>query len=132
MQNCLTPGSEYTGGKAFFEGDFSLIRRIRSDEIGTSECPLLEAPDSLLEAMRIFFIGVAVGLLNGGKDNRSMMIHPSKETEQHASYALWVESIKLLWSSVLTEKDIDSDDLISEFRKEYDDLAKTVDDIPIF
>ena len=40
----------------------------------------MRPPDSLLEAMRIFFLGVSAGIiLDRSEGNRSMMVHPSRE-----------------------------------------------------
>jgi len=131
----LTPGPTYTGGKTFFEKDFGLIRRIRSDEVPSKDQELTEPPESLLEAMRIFFVGVAAGLRSGeeGK-NRSMMVHPSKETMQHANYGHWVRNIQQYWAKTLrlTRADPDRQELIEDFRKAYDDLYKTVENLPAF
>jgi len=132
----LTPGPAYTGGNAFFEQDFGLIRPIRSSELPTKDCPLIEPPNSLLQAMRIFFLGVAAGLKNGeGEEgNRSMMIHPSKETMLHADYQHWVKQIQKYWGKVLTSSGADADyqDLISNFKEAYADLSDTVVDLPPF
>ncbi len=133
----LTPGPTYTGGKTFFEKDFDLIRHIRAKEIPSKDQELTEPPDSLLEAMRIFFVGVAVGLRMGEDEegkNRSMMVHPSKETEQHANYGQWVRNIQKHWARTLRlpETDPDRQELIEDFRKAHDDLLKTVENLPSF
>lgn len=131
----LTPGPTYTGGKTFFEKDFRLVRRIRESEIPSKDQMLIEPPDSLLEAMRIYFVGVAAGLLkNEGKGNRSMMVHPSKITMQHANYDHWVRQIQQYWSKTLRLKEVDPDrlELIEDFKRAYGDLCKTVEDLPAF
>lgn len=133
----LTPGPAYTGGKTFFEKDFGLIRRIRMNEVPSKDQELIEPPDSLLEAMKTFFLGVAAGLRHGedgeGK-NRSMMVHPSKVTEQHANYGQWVRDIQQYWARTLrlTEADADRQELIEDFRKAYNDLHNTVENLPPF
>lgn len=131
----LTPGPTYTGGKIFFEKDLRLIRRIRAGEIPSKDQELTEPPDSLLEAMRIFFLGVAAGVRSGeeGK-NRSMMVHPSKETMQHANYGQWVRSIQQHWASTLQmpEANLDRKELIEDFKQAYDDLFGTVENLPSF
>ena len=131
----LTPGSEYVGGKDFFIHHRNLIRAIPRDEIPTKVIPLVEAPDSLLAAMRVFFIGVAAGrLLNDGSRNRSMMVHPSQETMRHAEYFRWVRQIKDNWETVLNlaEQDADRQELLEDFRVAYDDIAATVPSLPSF
>ncbi len=131
----LIPGPTYTGGKTFFEKDLRLIRPIHINEVPSKEQELMEPPESLLEAMRIFFLGVAAGQKSGeeGK-NRSMMVHPSKETEQHANYGYWVRSIQNCWSTTLQLPGADPDrqELIEEFRNVYDDLSKTVENLPTY
>lgn len=127
----LTPGSAYTGGRAFFEENFDLVRPIPQKDIPTQDRPLGEPPDSLLEAMKVFFLGVAADLKNGGTDNRSMMVHPSKKTMQHANYTQWVRQIQANWRKILalSERDSDRRELLADFSEVYDDLRKTTDDL---
>jgi Z1 domain len=131
----LTPGPAYTGGKIFFEKDLRLIRRIRENEVPSKDQTLAEPPESLLEAMRIFFLGVAAGLRSReeGK-NRSMMVHPSKETMQHANYGQWVRDIQQYWANTLRLPmlDLDRQELIEDFKKAYDDLHNTVENLATF
>lgn len=89
----------------------------------------MEPPDSLLEAMKVFFLGVAADLNNGGNGNRSMMVHPHKRTMQHANYALWVRQIQINWGKILAlgANDSDHQELLADFRTTYDDLSKTVE-----
>ncbi|GCE05750.1 Z1 domain-containing protein [Dictyobacter aurantiacus] len=130
----LTPGPAYTGGKIFFEGDFRLIRRIRESEVPSKDQQLTEPPDSLLQAMQIYFLGAAAGLKCGAQGNRSMMVHPSKETMQHANYDRWVRDIQQLWSQIfqLDKSDYDRKDLVNMFRDAYNDLSATVQDLASF
>lgn len=133
----LTPGASYTGGKAFFEQDFRLVVRIPPNEIPTKDDPLTEPPESLVEALRIFYIGVAVGLMQGsrgGNRNRSMLVHPSKETMQHANYIQWIRTIQETWDGLLnlSEYDADRSDLLEDFRAAHADLNSTAIDLPPF
>ena len=137
----LTTGADYTGGTQFFEHDPSLIRTIPSDQIPSRDNPITEPPESLLDAVRVFFVGVAAGIIHGpsnqgSSQNRSMLVHPSMLTAQHAAFFLWVQTLKSSWSRLLdsnVETDQqDRDALISEFRRAHDDLAQTEPDIPDF
>ena len=133
----LMPGAEYTGGKAFFRGELNRICTIPDNEIPTKEYPLDAPPESLLEAMRIFFLGVTAAIILEGEDlegNRSMMVHPSRETFRHGEYYFWVEQLRNYWIEVLglDEDDPDRLDLVEEFRDSYKDLLNTVSDLPIF
>ena len=135
----LTPGAEYTGGKAFFhDGDgLNRICTIPGSDIPTKEFPLDAPPESLLEAMRLFFLGVTAALVLEGenlKGNRSMMIHPSRETFLHEQYVFWIEEVKNYWLELLAFDGEDPDrlDLLEEFRNSYKDLQDTVPDLPSF
>ncbi len=130
----LTAGRAYTGGRVFFESDFRLVRRIPTTDIPTKSYPLIEPPDSLLEAMKIFFLGVAADLKQHGQDNRSMMVHPSKETMQHANYAHWVRQIQQRWQRTLAlgSQDPDRLELLEDFERAYSDLSDTVKMIASF
>jgi hypothetical protein len=61
-----------------------LVREIPQADMPTATNVLSGAPPSLLEALRVFWIGAAAGLVQGNVRNRSMMIHPSQRTLPHA------------------------------------------------
>jgi hypothetical protein len=130
----LTPGSTYTGGRAFFEGDLALARQIPDDEVPAANVSLHEPPESLLEAMRVFFVGVSVGMRDGGQGNRSMMVHPSNRTMPHGDYSQWVRATRSLWGSILAGSAAEPDfaELIEDFRRAHADLRATVPTIPSF
>lgn len=131
----LTPGPTYTGGTTFFEQNLQLVREIPESQVPTKENVLIEPPESLLEAMRIFFLGVAAGMVLGPYPyNRSMMVHPSHRTTQHEDYFLWVDHVMARWQRTLAElaDDPDREELIEEFHNAYNDLARTAQDLPGF
>lgn len=129
----LMPGEDYTGGVEFFRDQSDLVRDIPTNELPDRDHPAIEPPLSLQEAMRLFFVGVAVGRIRGeerrGK-NRSMLIHPSRTTDAHGRYAEWVRNLKRHWTETLALSEADSDrsELLEEFRGAYDDLQRTVPD----
>jgi len=126
----LTPGEAYVGGRDFFGNNQNLVRTIPPADVPTNANPLPEPPDSLLEALRIFMVGVAVGLMQGGnRGNRSMLVHPSHRTAQHQEYYNWVRDIFDEWKRVLGLQDTDPDkqELVEELRLAYGDLAQTVE-----
>lgn len=129
----LTPGSEYVGARDFFIESRYLAQPIPTGEIQSAGRLLQEPPDSLLQAMRIFFLGVAAGLLlDGGTGNRSMLVHPSQKTRGHKLYFHWVSRIKSAWEDTLQlpENDPDRRELQEDFALTYQDLARTVDGLP--
>lgn len=135
----LNPGDKYTGGMAFFRENHFIVNDIPDDEIYSEDNPFTDAPDTLLEAMRIFFLGVASGRIAGNSTgnprNRSMMVHPSRLVEEHGVYKNWVNTVKNQWAKILIDRD-DTDEskekLVREFISSYEDLADNVSDIPNF
>ena len=131
----LTPGSTYVGGRDFFLDNSDLVLPIPASEIPTRDTQLLEPPATLLQAMRLFLLGVAAGLvLDEGSGNRSMLVHPSQKTRSHKEYFHWVTQIRLNWEKMLElpETDPDRRGMVNEFRIAYKDLARTAEDLPPF
>ncbi|MCK9235712.1 MAG: Z1 domain-containing protein [Bacteroidales bacterium] len=135
----LTPGEKYTGGREFCLENHFILREIPYSEIYGEDNIFDEVPESLKEAMRIFFLSVASGYLMGDKKgnpkNRSMMVHPSRLVEDHNIYYDWVMHIKTHWGEVLSERS-DTDETkqqyISEFKEAYKDLKANAPEIQSF
>ena len=126
----LTPGDGYVGGQDLFADNQNLVRTIPDADVPTNADPLPAPPDSLLEALRIFMVGVAAGLVQGGnRGNRSMLVHPSHLTAQHQEYYNWVHEIFEEWKRILSlpATDPDKQELIEELRAAYNDLEDTVE-----
>lgn len=130
----LEPGAEYVGGLEFFGGAAGLVEVIRPDEIPTDDHPLTEPPESLLEALRTFLLGVAAGLAEGRSErnaNRSMLVHPSQRTEYHREYRRWIGDVFDEWQRVLElpPNDADRQDLLADFQRTYDALIRTAPEL---
>lgn len=126
----LTPGDDYVGGRDFFEKNRDLVRIIPPEDVPTNTYALQEPPVSLLKALKIFMVGVTVGLKQGGnRGNRSMLVHPSHRTAQHHKYYDWVREIFENWEIILKLPDSDPDkqEFIEELNTAYGDLTKTVE-----
>ncbi|MDW5289274.1 Z1 domain-containing protein [Formosa sp. PL04] len=135
----LTPGKKYTGGRAFCQENHFIIRRIPYSEIYSEKNSFEEAPETLQEAMRIFFLSVTSGRLYGDKKgnpkNRSMMVHPSRLVDEHETYYNWVIHIKNFWEKVFLEYKDDNESreqVIAEFKNSYKDLKSTAPGIQSF
>ena len=125
----LDPGADYVGGREFFGDDLTHVRVIPPQDVPVNTNPLTAPPDSLLEALRVFMIGVAAGIREGSnRGNRSMLVHPSHRTAQHQEFYNWVRDIVEEWKRVLAlpAADPDRQELIEDFRDAYDDVAATV------
>ena len=72
--------------------------------------------------------------MDRGNGNRSMMVHPSRETIGHAQYYRWIESVRKNWLEILNlnESEVDYQDLLEEFRYSYQNLQSTVSNLPSF
>lgn len=131
----LEPGREYVGGEEFFVRQLGILRTIPASDVFSHKCIPEEPPASLIEALRVFFIGVAVGsICDNEYGNRTMLIHPSHRTMPHTVFTRWVENIRDLFVEVLgiTVEDPDRIDLLQEFRRAYDDLCDTAENLPDF
>ena len=134
----LTPGADYVGGRDLFLAPGQpLVQVIPTAQIPGPGNVLNQPPDILLEAMASFVIGVSAFMTGdrGTARNRSMMVHPSRETAGHADYRLWVESIRENWARLLElpESDQDRQELIDEeLRVAHANLQRTAPDLPSF
>lgn len=129
----LTPGADYTGGKTFFGNGRDLLRPIPASDISPAgEYIGVDPPSTYLAALRLFLVEVAVGLIQEDPGNRSMLSHPSPRTTDHALFTQWTNQAITQWRSTLqaSAQDPDRLELIREFRYAYDDLARTVDELP--
>lgn len=132
----LQPGSNYVGGSLVFAHGSPYVRLIPSHEIPTPDDHFGEPPETLKEAMALFFIGVASGLhrRDGRPRNRSMMVHPSRLIAGHRQYFTWVRSIRNLWIEILQGNlgDEARDALLNLFRDTQMNLTETIDDLENF
>ncbi len=129
----LTPGEEYTGGTDFFRSNSNLIIEIPVNEISTSDHPLIEIPESLKSALRIFFLGVVAGELNCDQKNRTMLVHPSRLQGDHSDFMHWINNIRGSWERILSGKDDEvKKDLLKEFKVSYQELKQTVPNLQAF
>ena len=126
----LTPGTHYVGGQEIFvEGAGKYVKLILSTEVPDKNEPPQEPPESLRAALRDFFVGVAIGLLEDGfqkGENRSMMIHPAVAKDEHLMFKRWTLQIKDHWTAILKDDTHpDHAALLDEFRKSADGLLET-------
>ena len=133
----LEPGEDYVGGQTFFGDTNGLVRIIPYDDVPTNDNSVSGPPPSLLDALRIFFVGVAAGLIQGrsrNNANRSMLVHPSRETAKHQEYRIWIGQVFDEWQRLikLSNSDPDRDDFIEDFQDAYEEVARTVPDLPSF
>ena len=133
----LEPGEGYVGGVEFFGGNRQFTRVIPQNEIPSADNPLADVPETLLRALKVFFIGVSAGRPTWGPSNpnRSMLVHPSRTTEEHFQYFNSIQAIQTEWVRILGLPDTDPDrsELIQLFAEAHADLQGTAGpDLPTF
>jgi hypothetical protein len=135
----LTPGDTYVGGEIFFEEMPGLVRVIPANEVPSRTNVLTDVPPSLISALQLFVLGVAAGFVLGddqrpGSRNRSMLVHPSRETPGHGQFYHWISQIRQQWLDLLAlaETDPERAHFLESFRSGYDDLQATATNIPDF
>ncbi len=126
----VTPGTSYTGGKAFFLENKNLICDIPSIEVPTKTNILTGPPKSLIKALRFFLLVAAQHSLTRekgmtGKDrNRSMMVHPAVKTSSHKEYKAWVDKAKAGISDFVEKQySKNPSSVLKTFSEEYDSLV---------
>lgn len=132
----LEPGTGYVGGATFFAPTSPWTRIIPPTDIPDPAHPPVDPPESLHEAMRLFFVGAASGMIRREDEprNRSMMVHPSREINPHGIYSNWIQAARTMWSDWLRrpEGDPDREELVAAFRRSYEDIRATQPDIEPF
>lgn len=135
----LTPGDDYVGGETFFKENPQLVRVIPANEIPSRNSPSTDVPPSLITALKLFFLGIAAGFVLGddqrsGTRNRSMLVHPSRETPGHSQFHHWINQIIQQWRYLLSlpENDLERSEFLNSFRPAYDDLKGTASNLPEF
>lgn len=135
----LTPGDAYVGGETFFEEHPNLVRVIPANEVPSHTNVLDAVPPSLISALQVYFLGVAAGFIFGddqrsGSRNRSMLVHPSRETPGHSQFYHWISQIRQQWLALLSlgESDPERVQFLEGFKAAYEDLKITATDLPDF
>lgn len=124
----LTPGKAYTGGKTFFDDEPELIITIPEGEVFHSKRnQLLECPSSLIEALQIHLMGVAIVVKIFKKENfLSMMIHADREQDASEKFYGWVKNVIDAWEKMFScdENDLARQELINSFRTNYPEAIR--------
>lgn len=129
----LEPGDGYVGGEEFFRPGSPYVETIPVGDIPPNNALPVDPPSSLLGALRLFFVGLAVSIING-TGRRSMLIHPARERFVHQENAQWATAAKNEWESALKAPigDPDRNDALADFKRAYDELATTEQGMPSF
>lgn len=123
----LHPGDDYVGGSEFFSVGSPYVKDIPIGDLPQGGILPDEPPESMLEAMRLFFVGLAAS-----NTRRSMLVHPSRFRNDHRAVVQWVTEAKEEWARTLAlpASDPDRTALVADFQAAYNELAKTATDLP--
>ena len=140
----LTPGKHYTGAQYFFgQGAKQQNKHTRIVEETETDDPSI-MPNSLRKAIRLFILGVAIGIKEQdhteGK-SRSMLVHPSVGTTDHEKWKGWVDGVirddkkifESKWANIKDPNsviDISYKDLENDYLEAIQDLKKNGGKIP--
>jgi hypothetical protein len=130
----LVPGDGYTGGRAFFvDGELTLVKTIPDADLVALDENAIEPPLSLVESLRVYFLGLAFSFASEVSAPRSMLIHPSQGTDPHASFYTWTQAyLESVMDRTMRARD-DAElrqELMVEFESAWRDIRSTVPDFP--
>lgn len=130
----LEPGPEYIGGRDIFIDRNDLVKIIPPNDLPDGNNIIEGAPESLLSALRIFFIGVSSNLIRDYMPTQSMLVHPSFKIDKHREYTDWITIKKNEWGSLLASStdSYDYNELSNDFYLSYKELLNTASNIPPF
>ena len=133
----LTPGGGYTGGKYFFKDrGMDLLTIIPGDEVyHHRNNQLKEMPETLIRALREFFLSVViVALIQKREPFLSMMIHVDGRRDTNSRFCKWVSSTRQNWIDALVNADNDPGTQVirNSFKQAYDSITKYMESAPSF
>lgn len=124
----LTPGDAYTGGKVFFREEPGLIIEIPEAEVFHSKKnPLTQCPQSLIDALAVYFMGVVIQVyLHKKVDFLSMMIHADSRIDASEKFYKWTEDIITEWVDALSldQEDYAYREVLKVFENNYPEAIR--------
>jgi len=128
----LESGDDYCGGRAFFLERSDLAREIPDLERPDVVVGSPEPPGSLLHALRVFLLGVALEGRRKAGLRRTMLVHPQHRSDAHRAYREWIGQALQRIGGLLarTPGDRERQRLAMEFELARQDLAATNGPMP--
>lgn len=131
----LDAGPFYLGGREIFIDNLeNVIRDIPQNEKSALDPDAPGAPASLEHALANFLLVCAIDFCIEGKaTTHSMMVHSDAKQNVHANFHSWIGAMRTSWTTTLSSPDSEDKRLLLElFEQEYEDLKRTVPNIPHF
>ena len=127
----IEPGSDYCGGAEFFgPRSNNYIREV--NDVTQQMADEGKIPDSLKDALAIFFVGAVIRHMRAPTQRHSMLIHLSRSRAAHVKTAESTKQLLRGWRDILSLRREDKSrvDLMELFKKAHDDLSTTVSNMP--
>lgn len=119
----LSPGKGYTGGKTFFCDEPGLVITIQPEQVYHSKHnDLTNCPDSLINALQLHVMGVAIIVHIMQKESfLSMMVHADREQDASQKFYEWIKNLIDAWASMLASGELDPgyQELKNSFHSNY-------------
>lgn len=121
------PGSDYVGGDDFFGDHSKLVKEFDLEDItvlapGPQPSPLLEIPNSLLQALDTFIIGATFKRMKDADQNCAFLCHVSTRTDDHKHIVDLLRRYKTdLAAGVKAKKH----GVLNRLKASYDELCST-------
>lgn len=126
----IEPGEGYCGGAEFFGPRINNYIRTVTD-VDEDAADDGRIPDSLRDALAIFFVGAVIRHSRSPRQRHSMLIHLSVRTSSHSRTHESVSRLLRIWKDRLhlRENDPGRVELVNLFKRAYDDLSTTINNI---
>ena len=125
----IEPGDGYCGGSVFFGEQFNHYIRTIDDITGGNTIP-----ESLRDALAIFFVGAAIRHIRSLGEKHSMLIHMTHIREEHERMTNAIRDLIRTWIEryKLRQNDPSRQELIGHFKLAYEDISRTVYNPPLW
>lgn len=122
----LPPGDGYCGARELFPAEETYWTEIPQNDVDAVLQRSDEPPDSLIEAMRFFYVGCALEELSvdGSAKTRSMLVHPERQVRTHRLAETWVQRVHSLMLRLAEEALKDPDSVLAQDL--YADIAESL------
>lgn len=122
----LAPGPGYTGGDRYFTGDHGFVRTIADADVMAASNPGGPPPAGLRSAFLEFLVGATHVAATRKPDTRSMLVHPSRQKDDHHDFARWIRRMKEAWEDDYRYSgDVFPETLFKSFSAAWSDLNTT-------
>jgi len=128
----IEPGRGYCGGSVFFGDRIKDFVRSIGDINNEDDLTSASIPESLKEALAVFFVGAAIRHIRFEGQKHSMLIHMTERTVGHEKLTSSIQRLITNWANSLVLRPADPArvEVIKRFKLAYEDLLKTVKNNP--